>query len=110
MSAVHPAAARKSDDPRGIQDRVKQEQRNMWAFLSLFMGVCAWVPLLILLAAPLSLGFAVIAFATSRRQHHTRGVAAAGYGVFLTLFAIVLHSSFALFASAIGWGGKWLGL
>ena len=110
MTAIRPAHARRSDDPRGIQDRVKQEQRNMWAFLSLFMGVCAWVPLLILLAAPLSLGFAVLAFVTARRQNHSRGIAAAGYGVFLTLFAIVLHSSFALFASAIGWGGRWLGI
>jgi hypothetical protein len=97
-------------DARGIRDRVRQESRNQWAFLSLFMGVCAWVPLVILMAAPLSLGFAAIAFATSKRQGSTRGLGGAVYGVVLTCIAIVLHLSFALFASAIGWTGHLLGL
>ncbi len=90
-------------------DRVAREHRNHFAFLSLFMGICAWVPLMILFCAPLSFLFAGAAFLTARRRQSNRGIGGAWAGMFLSVIAIGLHLGFALFASLIGWTGAWLG-
>jgi hypothetical protein len=91
-------------------DRVRQERRNHMAFLSLVMGICAWVPLVIVFAAPLSLLFAVLALWQARRPQARHGVSGALWGVVLSGIAVLLHGSVALAASLIGWGGRLLGL
>jgi hypothetical protein len=90
-------------------DRVAREHRNHFAFLSLFMGICAWVPLMILFCAPLSFIFAGAAFLTAKRRKSNKGIGGAWAGMFLSVIAIGLHLGFALFASIIGWTGAWIG-
>ncbi len=90
-------------------DRTRRERRNHFAFLSLFMGICAWVPLMILVCGPLSFLFAGLAWMTSQKGRD-RGLGAAWAGMFLTVIAALLHTSFALLASLIGWTGALLGI
>ncbi len=73
--------------------------RNRFAFLSLICGICAWVPLVILVAAPLAVLFALLAFATGRGG----GLAPARAGLILTAVAVALHATVLTTAGALGW-------
>lgn len=77
---------------------------NRLAFFALICGICAWVPLVILVAAPLAVLFALMAWVRGPRDH----MGAAWAGVALTAMAVVLHTAAAILAGGIGLLGGWL--
>lgn len=68
---------------------------------ALICGIAAWVPLLILAAAPISLGAAALAYLTVSGEDRTRRLAPARWGVVLTLIAIVLHGAIFMLAAGV---------
>lgn len=81
--------------------------RSVLSMTALICGIAAWVPLLILAAAPISLGSAAIAYVTVRGPDRSRRLAPARWGVVLTLIAIVLHGAIFLLAAGVSRIAVW---
>ena len=90
-------------DPRSVRDR--------FAFVSLIAGICAWVPLVIVAAAPISFGFALLSMARTEGGGRGKLPAAARAGVYLASVAVVLQVMVFSTASVFGWADaavRWL--
>lgn len=87
-------------DPRYRRDR---SPRNHFAFLALIAGICAWVPLVIVVAAPLTVGFAILGELQARRTGHARGAHAGRAGLVLAGVATALQATVFASASLLGW-------
>ena len=95
---------------RGTPDRVAERRGNVFAFLALVSGVCSWVPLVVLVTAPLTLVFGLLALWNARRRGTRQGTAAAAWGLVLAGIAVVLQGIVLASAGVIGVVGGWLGI
>ncbi len=77
-------------------DNMRKDQRNVFATMAVFAGISSWVPLVIVVAFPLTLMCALLALATSKRAHQKNGLKAAGVGVALATAALLAHILFAM--------------
>lgn len=71
--------------------RMHQERRNIFALLALFCGITAWVPWVVVLAAPLAWIFAIAAHVTALRRDQRRGLQLAWAGAVLAALGVALH-------------------
>ena len=74
--------------------------QNRFAFFSLVCGICAWVPLVILVTGPLAVLFALMALITSRGRG---GLEPARAGLILTALATVIQGIIFASAGLLGW-------
>lgn len=88
--SVPVAAATAGAQPR-IADHLRRDKRNVFATMAVFAGIASWVPLVIVLAFPLTLVCAVLALVTAVRKDQRRGLKAAWVGVVLAVSALALH-------------------
>lgn len=70
---------------------MREEKRNVFALLSLFCGITAWVPWVVVFAAPLAWGFAVLAHVTAIRRDQRKGLGLAHAGALLAFLGVLLH-------------------
>jgi hypothetical protein len=77
--------------------------RSVMAMTSLVCGITAWVPLVILAAAPISLVCALLAHLAVQGPDRHRRLAPARWGVVLTLVAMAIHSAVFMIAVGLGW-------
>lgn len=80
--------------------------QNRFAFFSLVCGICAWVPLVILVTGPLAVLFAIMALITSRGRG---GLEPARAGLILTALATVIQGVIFASAGMLGWALSWIG-
>ena len=73
--------------------------------MAVFSGIASWVPLVIVVAFPLTIVCALLALLTAPLRGHRRGLSAAGIGVLLALAALVLHVSIAALVGVFGFIG-----
>lgn len=74
-----------------ISDHLRKDERNVFATMAVFAGIASWVPLVIVLAFPLTLLCAALALLTAIRKDRRRGLKAAWVGVVLAVSALALH-------------------
>ena len=96
---MRPMAERSNHNPR---DNMNRDNRNVFATMALFAGIASWVPLVIVVAFPLTIVAALVAVVTATRGSQRRGLNAAGVGVLLALSAAVVHLSVAGLGAFIG--------
>ena len=79
----------------------------MAGLLALFCGITAWVPWVVVLAAPLAWAFALTALWAARKRDARKGLDAAAWGAGLALAALLFHMAvvgiFALIAALPAW-------
>lgn len=78
----------------GVADHMRKDRRNVFATMAVFAGISSWVPLVIVLAFPLTLVCALLALVTALHKDQRRGLKAAGVGVFLAVTALAAHLAF----------------
>ena len=101
QSAVKPRAPRVRRSPPG--DHIRKDQRNVFATMAVFAGIGSWVPLVIVLAFPLTFVCATLALVTALRSDARKGLSAAWVGVVLATAALFVH----LLVVAIGFFAGW---
>ena len=77
-------------------------ERNNIALIALMCGIISWVPLVALLAAPLTLVFAVWALFRARTTKYRRGTSAAFYGVALAAISVAIQFAVISTGSIVG--------
>jgi small neutral amino acid transporter SnatA (MarC family) len=75
---------------------------NLFAFLTLMCGITSWVPIIVVITAPLTFGFFVLAHVFARRKGHRGRLHAAWTGLALTLMALGLQVALAGVAALPG--------
>lgn len=93
-SAAVTFSATAGKKPPRIADHMQRDQRNVFATMAVFAGIASWVPLVIVLAFPLTYLCALLALITAVRKDRRRGLKAAWVGVILATVALVIHVSF----------------
>lgn len=88
---IPPTAGRRR--PARIADHMQRDQRNVFATMAVFGGIASWVPLVIVLAFPLTFLCAFLALVTSIRKDQRHGLKAAWIGVVLASVALAIHVS-----------------
>lgn len=88
-----PPTAHRPRTPR-VADHMARDQRNVFATMAVFGGIASWVPLVIVLAFPLTYLCALLAVITAVRKDRRRGLKAAWVGVILATAALFVHISF----------------
>lgn len=86
---------------RPVRDR---SVRDRFAFLSLIAGICAWVPLVIVAAAPIAVGFALLSWVRTEGGGRGRLPPASRAGLVLTAVAVLIQAAAFGLASVFGWG------
>lgn len=102
-----PPRAKRRGPPRS--DNIRRENRNVFAVMTLFAGICSWVPLVIVVAFPLALASALLSLVTVWRHRSRRGFSATIFGLILAVTAVCVHLAVAGLGGIIGWIGHWLG-
>jgi len=87
------------------RNHIDGDQRNVMAFMALVCGICSWVPLVVLFAAPLTLIFALLAYASLFVQGRRRGIGGAHAGLVLATIAVILQTLVFASASVVGFIG-----
>ena len=81
---------------------------NLFAWLALVAGICSWVPLVVLVAGPLTVGFALLAFVTGAvRRRDRRRLKPALWGLVVGAVGAGLQALAFLSAASLGWIGAW---
>ncbi len=83
-------------------DNLSRDRRNVFATMALFAGIVSWVPLVIVVAFPLTIVSALAALLTATRRSQRRGLNAAGVGVLLAISAAAVHLSVAGLGALVG--------
>lgn len=86
-------------------DNIRKDGRNLFATMAVFAGIASWVPLVIVLAFPLTFLCAGLAIVTSIRRDSRKGLKAAWIGVVLATTAMIVHLSIVAIGFMIGWAG-----
>lgn len=84
-------------------DHIRKDKRNVFATMAVFAGIGSWVPLVIVLAFPLTFVCATLALVTALRSDARKGLSAAWIGVLLATAALLVH----LLIVAIGFFAGW---
>ena len=92
----------------GPADNIARDGRNVFATMAVFAGISSWVPLVIVVALPLTYAAALLALLTGVMRNRRRGLKAAWVGVVLATAAAVVHVLFAGIGGLIGIVGTWL--
>lgn len=92
------------------QDGIRGERRNVFAVMTLFAGICSWVPLVIVVAFPLAVFSAVLSVATVWRKESRRGFNATVFGLVLACSALFTHLAVASLGGIVGWIGRACGV
>lgn len=80
----------------------RQRTGNAFAFLALMCGIASWVPLIVVITGPLTLGFFVIAHLGAWRRGEPHRIHAAWTGLVLALLSFALQGGLALVAAIPG--------
>lgn len=102
MSETPSPARRRAHPPA---DNLRKDGRNLFATMAVFAGIASWVPLVIVMALPLTYLCASLALATSIRRDSRKGLKAAWVGVVLATTALIVHLAIAGIGFVVGWGG-----
>lgn len=89
-------------------DNIRKDGRNVFATMAVFAGIASWVPLVIVLALPLTYLSALLAVITAVRRDARRGLKAAWVGVVLGTIALIVHISIAALGGVVGLAGDLL--
>lgn len=87
-------------------DNIRKDGRNVFATMAVFAGISAWVPLVIVLAFPLTYLCAALALITALRSDSRKGLKAAWVGVILATVALAVHLTIAAIGFLAGWMGS----
>lgn len=90
-------------------DNIERENRNVFAVMTLFAGICSWVPLVIVVAFPLTIVAALLSLFTVWRRKSRRGFGATVFGLSLSFTAVVTHLLVASLGGVVGIVGRQLG-
>lgn len=90
-------------------DNIRRDERNVFATMAVFGGITSWVPLVIVLALPLTYISAILALIFALRKDSRKGLSAALVGVTLGTAALGVHLAVAAVGGAVGWIGSALG-
>lgn len=90
---------------RAVSDNLRKDKRNVFAVMALFSGIASWVPLVIVMALPVTVVCWVLALVTAGRADSHRGVSAAWIGLALAGAALVLHMLVASLGGLVWWIG-----
>ena len=101
QSAVKPQTPPLRRRPPG--DHIRKDKRNVFATMAVFAGIGSWVPLVIVLAFPLTFVCATLALVTALRSDSRKGLSAAWVGVVLATAALLTH----ILVVAIGFLAGW---
>ena len=85
---------------------MRRERRNVFAFFSLFCGIASWVPLMVVLLAPLAYAFGAIAYVTAAKRDQRNGLNAAFFGMFLATVSLLLQGGLLFFGQVVSWVGE----
>jgi hypothetical protein len=99
----------RSERRERVRDNIRKEDRNIFAVMALFGGICSWVPLVIVVAFPLTLVAAVLSVFTVWRRQSRRGFGAMMFGLILAITALATHLAVASLGGVVGWIGRALG-
>lgn len=83
-------------------DNIQKDGRNVFATMAVFAGIASWVPLVIVMALPLTYISALLAVVTAVRKDARHGLKAAWIGVVLGTTALVVHVSIAALGGVVG--------
>lgn len=89
-------------------DNLRKDKRNVFAVMAVFSGIASWVPLVIVMAFPLTIVCWLLALLTAPKAETRNGINAAWIGLFLALGALVLHMSIAALGGIVGFIGDLL--
>ncbi len=94
--------------PRASSGARQVHDGNLFAWLALVSGICSWVPLVVLVAGPLTIGFALAAFVTAAvRRRDRRRLKPALWGLVVGAVGAGLQALVFLSAASLGWIGAW---
>lgn len=97
---------RAAGGPPRPADHIRRDERNVFATMAVFGGISSWVPLVIVLALPLTYVAAVLALIVAIRRDSRKGLSAALVGVALGTAALAVHLAVAAVGGAVGWIGS----
>lgn len=87
-------------------DNLRKDGRNLFATMAVFAGIASWVPLVIVLALPLTYICATLAVITAVRSDARKGLKAAWVGVVLATVALLVHLAIVSVGFIFGWAGS----
>lgn len=102
-------AERRQSNSARPSDNILRENRNIFAVMTLFAGICSWVPLVIVVAFPLTILAAILSLFTVWRKKSRRGFGATIFGLSLSFTAVATHLLVASLGGVVGVVGHWLG-
>lgn len=83
-------------------DNLRKDGRNVFATMAVFCGIASWVPLVIVMAFPLTFVCALLALITARMKAQRNGLGAAAIGIALAIAALALQLSVAALGGIFG--------
>lgn len=86
----------------GPRRNIRERTGNPFAFLTLMCGIASWVPLIVVITGPLTIGFFVVTLITQWRKGEPGRVHAAWTGLILGLMSFVLQAGLTVFAALPG--------
>lgn len=98
--AVDPARAAQQPVPA---DSITRDGRNIFGVMTLFAGICSWVPFVVVVAFPLAATFALLSVGYALRTGRFVGLNATGVGLVMAILGLSLQIAVAALCAAFGW-------
>lgn len=93
----------------GARRNRRERTGNSFAFLTLMCGIASWVPLIVVITGPLTIGFFIASHVVMRRRGEPGRVHAAWTGLMLGFMAFLLQAVLAVVAAIPGLIGGAMG-